>query len=126
MQAVSSSLAVLTGPSRGGYVHCPSEEYDPFLALQVSNIPFPSQLSDKRPTLTSGNKLKSADWLTLTGPILKYIIAGSLGPLQQKVLFNYIDVLSQLWSKTFTSTESADVAAKCRTSLAEMELHFPS
>ena len=95
-----------------------------FAMLQVAGIQFKSLLNRKRGSLTAGGS-KSAHWLTSTGPLLKFLLAGCPGSQEQRGLFQYIDVLRRLWSKTSAAKQMEDVAKDCRTSLAEMELHFP-
>lgn len=69
---------------------------------------------------------KSADWLALCGPALKYILCGLLPHQQQAVLFRYIDVLNRIWSYTLSGDDIDDLLSDCRSCLAEMEIAFPA
>lgn len=69
--------------------------------------------------------LKSAELLASCGLLLKFLIRGCLGEEHERAMSNFIDVLSHTWSKVHKDGEAELLASKCRSSLAEMELHFP-
>lgn len=70
--------------------------------------------------------LKMHDWLVLAGPIMKYLLQDCFHLAQRHVLFNYIDVLSRLWSRTVSDSSSAQLSIDTKAALADMEAMFPA
>jgi hypothetical protein len=70
--------------------------------------------------------LKTAEHLVMLGPILKYLCQGLLPRTPEAVLFNYIDILSTLWSYKVKVQSLNSLYHDVIRALSDMELHFPA
>ena len=70
--------------------------------------------------------LKTSEYLLLAGPIGKYILHDCFHPTQQRIVFEYLDLLGSLWEKSITLERLAEVEQQLPRLLTEMECHLPA
>ena len=70
--------------------------------------------------------LKTSEYLLLAGPIGKYILEGSMHPLQQAAVFEYLDLIGSLWEKTITLERLEQLETDLPRVLTELEELLPS
>jgi hypothetical protein len=70
--------------------------------------------------------LKIHDWLTLSGPCIKYLLSGFFDKAQREALFAFIDVMSRMWCRSITQEGAVLLIADTKDALAGMEEFFPA
>ena len=70
--------------------------------------------------------LKTHDWMLLAGPLLKYAIRGLLAPNVERAVFDYVDILSELWAHSYRHFDLPTLQRRCEKALAELELVLPA
>lgn len=74
----------------------------------------------------STGALKTSEYLLLAGPIGKYIMQDCLHATQQRIVFQYLDLLGSLWEKSITLARLAEIEEQLPQVLTEMECHLPT
>ena len=70
--------------------------------------------------------LKTSEYLLLGGPIGKYILSGSMHTVQQRAVFEYLDLLGTLWEKSVSLEKLAQLETDLPRLLTELECHLPA
>ncbi|GAX85928.1 hypothetical protein CEUSTIGMA_g13344.t1 [Chlamydomonas eustigma] len=74
---------------------------------------------------TIPSNLKMHDFIIILGPIFKYLTQGFFNPVQRRVLYRYIDMLSMIWSRAVESDKFPILLQHAKEAL-DMEAYFPA
>ncbi|CAH1272595.1 Hypp4890 [Branchiostoma lanceolatum] len=70
--------------------------------------------------------MKSHEWMKIgTHGVLKYVLHGLLGPLQQQSLFKFLDCLTVMCSKQISTVEANQLEINTHKAMAGLEHHWP-
>jgi hypothetical protein len=67
-----------------------------------------------------------ADWIKLAGPLGKYLLAGLQASTTQRVVFRYMDLISELWDHVIAREDADRLADDMKVVLAELECLLPA
>ena len=70
--------------------------------------------------------LKMHDWMLLAGPIGKYALQETMGPEQRKVVFDYLDLLSAVWSRRISVRDAEALRDQAYWVMARLEVYLPA